>query len=52
MSTPALVMWLSAVLIVTGFTIYFFYRILTIPQPPVLPDDDEAPDGFKTFDVT
>lgn len=52
MSIPALVMWLGAVLVVTGFTLYFFYRILTNPQPPDTPDDPESPEGFKTFDVT
>lgn len=52
MSTVALITWLSAISIVTGFTGYFFYKVLTTPHVPDLPEDDNIPQGPKTFDAT
>jgi hypothetical protein len=52
MSTLALITWLFAVTIVSGFTGYFFYRILTNPQKLDVPTDEDAPHGTKTFDAT
>ncbi|MCB9312835.1 MAG: hypothetical protein H6568_08710 [Lewinellaceae bacterium] len=52
MTISAIFMWVGSVLIVTGVTAYFFYRILTNPRPPEVPVDEDAPEGFKTFDVT
>ena len=34
MNTPALVLMLASVLTVTGFTLYFFFRVLTVPRKP------------------
>jgi hypothetical protein len=34
MNTSALVLMLASVLTVTGFTLYFFYRVLTTPPKP------------------
>ena len=34
MNTSALILMLSSVITVTGFTLYFFYRVLTIPPKP------------------
>lgn len=52
MNTIALVTWLAAVIIVTGFTGYFFYRVLTNPHIPDLPHQDDTAQGPKTFDAT
>ncbi len=52
MNTVALVTWLVSISIVTGFTGYFFYKVLTNPHAPELPEDPEGPHGAKTFDVT
>ncbi|MBK6626265.1 MAG: hypothetical protein IPJ87_17560 [Flavobacteriales bacterium] len=43
MNTSALVLMLSSVLTVTGFTLYFFYRVLTTPPKP-------EPDSFSDND--
>jgi hypothetical protein len=32
MNTSALIMWLGSVLIVTGFTVYFFSKVLKNPN--------------------
>ena len=37
MNTSALILMLSSVITVTGFTLYFFYRVLTTP-PKSEPD--------------
>jgi hypothetical protein len=34
MNTSALVLMLASVLTVTGFTLYFFFRVLTAPPKP------------------
>ncbi len=52
MNTAALITWLLSISIVTGFTGYFFYRVLTNPHEPEIPEDDHIPQGPKTFDAT
>ncbi len=52
MNTSALITWLLSITIVSGFTGYFFYRVLTNPHTPDVPDDEDAPHGPKSFDVT
>jgi hypothetical protein len=52
MNTIALITWLSSITIVTGFTGYFFYRVLTNPHVPDIPEDENIAQGPKTFDAT
>jgi hypothetical protein len=52
MNTSALITWLLSISIVTGFTAYFFYRVLTNPHAPDLPEDENVAQGPKTFDAT
>jgi hypothetical protein len=53
MNTIALITWLASIITVTGFTGYFFYRVLTNPHTPHIPDDeDNVAQGPKTFDAT
>lgn len=52
MNTIALITWLTSISIVTGFTGYFFYRVLTNPHAPEIPEDDNIAQGPKTFDAT
>jgi len=40
MNTTALIMYLGANIIVTAFTAYYFYKVLTTPAQKH--DDDEA----------
>jgi hypothetical protein len=45
MSSQALIMMVVTELIVTGFTVYFFYRVLTTkpkPEPDSYTDDDKV----------
>lgn len=43
MNTSALILMLAAVLTVTGFTAYFFFRVLTTPPKP-------EPDSYSEND--
>ncbi len=43
MNASALVLMLASVLTVTGFMLYFFYRVLTTPPKP-------EPDSFSEND--
>lgn len=43
MNTSALVLMLASVLTVTGFTAYFFFRVLTTPPKP-------EPDSYSEND--
>lgn len=52
MNTIALITWLASVITVTGFTGYFFYRVLTNPHTPDVPHSDDVAQGPKTFDAT
>jgi hypothetical protein len=52
MNTIALITWLFSVITVTGFTGYFFYRVLTNPHVPDVPHSDDVAQGPKTFDAT
>jgi len=44
MNTSALVLMLASMLTVTGFTLYFFFRVLTTPPKP-------EPDSFSENDA-
>jgi hypothetical protein len=44
MNTSALVLMLASVITVTGFTLYFFFRVLTTPPKP-------EPDSFSENDA-
>jgi hypothetical protein len=48
MNQSALIIFLIAQILVTGFTVYFFYKVLFSSKPPVDHDDD----GVKTYDAT
>jgi hypothetical protein len=48
MNSTALIMYLSANIIVTAFTVYYFYKVLTIPPR----NDHDDHQGPKTFDAT
>lgn len=53
MNTLALITWLASIITVTGFTGYFFYRVLASPHEPHIPhDEDDVTQGPKTFDAT
>lgn len=51
MNTSALIMWLSAITIVTGFTIYYFIKVLRTPTKDHTELDSHY-EGSKTHDVT
>jgi hypothetical protein len=51
MNIAALIMWLSAITIVSFFTAYFFYKVLV--TPPSAKEEDEQPiPPVKSFDVS
>ncbi|MDX1940447.1 MAG: hypothetical protein SFU99_07840 [Saprospiraceae bacterium] len=52
MNTSALIMYLSANIVVTVFTVYFFVKVLK--APPHEPIDEHYPGAHepKTFDAT
>ncbi|MFZ4561145.1 MAG: hypothetical protein ACOYOD_13200 [Saprospiraceae bacterium] len=51
MSTSALIMFISANLIVTVATIYFFWKVLVTPPAPSEEEEQPTP-GVKSYDVS
>ena len=51
MSTSALIMFVSANLIVTVATIYFFWKVLVTPPAPSEEEEQPTP-GVKSYDVS
>ena len=51
MSTSALIMFVSANLIVTVATIYFFWKVLVTPPAPSEAEEQPTP-GVKSYDVS
>lgn len=49
MNSTALIMYLSANIVVTAFTAFFFWKVLKTPPRE---DHDDDPQGPKTFDAT
>ncbi|MBK8878162.1 MAG: hypothetical protein IPN74_06310 [Haliscomenobacter sp.] len=51
MNPTALIMWLSAVLIVSSATAYFFYKVMVTPHGKTEAEEQPTP-PVKSFDVS
>lgn len=51
MSTAALIMFISANVIVTVVTVFFFWKVLVTPAAPAEADEQPVPD-IKSYDVS
>jgi hypothetical protein len=52
MNATALITWLLSIITITGFTVYYFYKVLATPHVPDAPHSDDVAQGPKTFDAT